>query len=135
MKMDVAKLNFHLLITNIATGEIGYYQLLNDEIVIGRDPKAHLCIQDRSVSVKHCSLRVIIDTATWILIKDLGSTNGTLLNGSPLLQEEVFTLKDVIEIGNSSIRLSSKGGKKMPAPAISKVKLPGTVSIHTVSQK
>src|SRR5215472_1405514 len=56
--------------------------LLGDEdVVIGRDIAATVCINSRSVSRQHCIVRREGDQ---YLIRDLGSRNGTLVNGLPV---------------------------------------------------
>lgn len=58
--------------------------LLGDEdAVIGRDIAATVCINSRSVSRKHCIVRRDGDQ---YLIRDLGSRNGTLVNGLPITE-------------------------------------------------
>jgi transcriptional regulator with GAF, ATPase, and Fis domain len=53
------------------------------EAVIGRDVAATVCINSRSVSRRHCSVRRDGDQ---YLIRDLGSRNGTLVNGLPVTE-------------------------------------------------
>jgi hypothetical protein len=48
------------------------------ELILGRDPKASVRIDDSSVSRRHALLRVGPEAAT---IEDLGSKNGTFVNG------------------------------------------------------
>ena len=48
------------------------------EWILGRDPKASVRIDDSTVSRRHALLRVAAEAAT---IEDLGSKNGTLVNG------------------------------------------------------
>jgi Nif-specific regulatory protein len=54
--------------------------LLEDEATIGRDISATVCINSRAASRRHCILRRDGDQ---YLIRDLGSRNGTLVNGLP----------------------------------------------------
>jgi Nif-specific regulatory protein len=57
---------------------------LNDEVtVIGRDVTATVCINSRSASRRHCAVRRDGDQ---YLIRDLGSSNGTLVNGLPVTE-------------------------------------------------
>ena len=58
--------------------------LLGDEdAVIGRDIAAAVCINSRAVSRKHCIVRRDGDQ---YLVRDLGSRNGTLVNGLPITE-------------------------------------------------
>jgi pSer/pThr/pTyr-binding forkhead associated (FHA) protein len=55
------------------------------EIVIGRRPSCDLRLDFENVSGKHCTLRFI--NGIW-MVRDLGSTNGTTVNGSLLASEQ-----------------------------------------------
>jgi pSer/pThr/pTyr-binding forkhead associated (FHA) protein len=46
--------------------------------VIGRDPKADICIEDRNISRQHCSVAAV---PGGVRVQDLGSTNGTFVGG------------------------------------------------------
>ena len=57
---------------------------LDDEVtVIGRDAAATVCVKSRSASRRHCEVRR--DRGQY-LIRDLGSSNGTLVNGLPVTE-------------------------------------------------
>jgi transcriptional regulator with GAF, ATPase, and Fis domain len=57
---------------------------LDDEVtVIGRDVAATVCITNRSASRRHCAVRRDGDQ---YLLRDLGSRNGTLVNGLPVTE-------------------------------------------------
>ena len=47
-----------------------------DPVVVGRDEGAHVRFDDPEVSALHCELRA---TTEGIVLKDLGSTNGTFI--------------------------------------------------------
>jgi len=57
------------------------FPLGDEDVVIGRDAAATVCINSRAVSRQHCSIRRDGDQ---YLIRDLGSRNGTLVNGLPV---------------------------------------------------
>jgi pSer/pThr/pTyr-binding forkhead associated (FHA) protein len=61
--------------THFAPEEI---QLDRLPVVIGRSPDAGLCLADRWASRHHCSLE---ERDGSLLVRDLGSRNGTLING------------------------------------------------------
>ena len=67
--------------------------LESEEFVIGRDPLCDLSVSNRQISRYHARIR---KTADGYLIEDLGSKNGTHLNGARL--DEFALLQDGDEI-------------------------------------
>lgn len=67
-------------------------------VVIGRLRECDICLADANVSRQHAE---IVRTGESWSVRDLGSTNGTSLNGRPLTAEEVEELHDgdTIDIG------------------------------------
>lgn len=61
-------------------------QLTGDEISIGRSRKAGIPLLLDIVSRRHC--RLIHEDGRWF-VEDLGSSNGTLLNGKSIERGEV----------------------------------------------
>jgi two-component system cell cycle response regulator len=72
-------------------------------IVIGRSSKAEIQIDLESVSRNHCK---IINTGKNILLRDLGSTNGTYVNDE-LVDEYVLKDGDLIKIGRCIFKFLS----------------------------
>jgi pSer/pThr/pTyr-binding forkhead associated (FHA) protein len=66
------------------------------EFVIGRGPECHLRPNSDWVSRQHCILRVGKDD---VHIRDLGSTNGTLVNGVRVVGERRLDPGDNVQIG------------------------------------
>src|SRR5437870_4739332 len=60
------------------------------EFVFGRGPECHVRPNSELVSRQHCML--LVKPNGGLSIRDLGSANGTLVNGSRILDE--FSLKD-----------------------------------------
>jgi diguanylate cyclase (GGDEF)-like protein len=71
------------------------YNVDEDTIIIGRSSKANIQIDQESVSRNHCKL---INTGKTIMLRDLGSTNGTYVNDE-LVDEYVLRDGDFIKIG------------------------------------
>ena len=63
--------------------------------VIGRDPGCDIVIPDRQVSRRHASLRRLADGFELV---DLGSKNGTHLNGSPVQGPQRLQDGDLIQV-------------------------------------
>lgn len=70
------------------------------ELVIGRGPAADLALDDPAVSRRHASLKAEGNTA---VIEDLGSRNGTLVNGNPVEQRSRVSDGDVIQLGDRCV--------------------------------
>jgi pSer/pThr/pTyr-binding forkhead associated (FHA) protein len=66
------------------------------EFVFGRGPECHLRPNSEWVSRQHCLLRVGANTVS---IRDLGSTNGTLVNGDRVVGERTLTSGDKLQLG------------------------------------
>ncbi len=59
---------------------------LKGKVLVGRQPPANILLDDDSVSRRHAELEA---TSAGVTVRDLGSANGTLLNGEPLDQTPV----------------------------------------------
>ncbi len=72
-------------------------------VFIGRRDVNDVVLTFPFVSGRHCRL---IEHGERLLVEDLGSTNGTLVNGEPLPAQTPHTLRpeDVIQIGTVEIR-------------------------------
>ncbi len=76
---------------------------LEDEpIVIGRAPSATATVDDAYVSDEHAEIGPHPDG--W-QIRDLGSTNGTFLNGAKVIQALVLSAGDQIRIGKTRVEV------------------------------
>ncbi len=75
------------------------FPLPGGDVSIGRDPANQLCISDKSLSRRHC---LIAGSGEKFVVRDLGSRNGTLLNGVPV-EEEPLRHGDQISVGESVV--------------------------------
>ncbi|MBN1879816.1 FliM/FliN family flagellar motor switch protein [bacterium] len=72
-------------------------RLHHDDIaIIGRSPKAGICLKDGRISGAHCCL--IVDGIGRISLMDLGSANGTWLDEKKLLPFEKYYINDKSKI-------------------------------------
>jgi pSer/pThr/pTyr-binding forkhead associated (FHA) protein len=70
--------------------------------MIGRAPSNDIIIGDPATSGRHCRIE-LRQGEYWI--SDLGSTNGTLVNGEPIIDKQLAH-GDVISIGQNTIRFT-----------------------------
>jgi len=68
-------------------------------VTIGRAASADACVEDPSVSALHCELR---GTAKGVLLRDLGSTNGTLV-GQVAVAEALLVGHCTIRVGGTDL--------------------------------
>jgi predicted component of type VI protein secretion system len=77
----------------------------------GRQDDCHLRIRSSQVSRKHCEL---FEKHGLLLVKDLGSSNGTFVNGKKIDGQRVMEPGDELAIGPITFRVEKIG---QPAPA------------------
>lgn len=82
------------------------YELARDVIIVGRSSKANLQLDNQVLSRQHAQLRRDALDQWWI--KDLGSRNGTRVNGVALTREIQLGHDDKITIGPYTLRFRSK---------------------------
>ena len=68
-----------------------------DETVVGRRPESNVVLAGTSVSGRHCMIR---RDGFRYFIRDLGSTNGTRLNGREVNLEMRLRPKDILQVGS-----------------------------------
>lgn len=76
------------------------YSLEGDQLVIGRDSSSGIAINDAEVSRKHARLNF---QGGKYVIEDLGSTNGTFVNGQRLASAVVLKSGDVVSLGEQIV--------------------------------
>jgi len=81
--------------------------LLKPEIVVGRRPSCDICLDFTNVSGKHCMLRFVNNV--WH-VRDLGSTNGTSINGLQLSSEHSLMPDDELGIGTHYFAIEYEPG-------------------------
>ena len=80
-----------------------------DPVVIGRDPGAQLVLDDPEVSSMHCELRAVDEG---ILVRDLGSTNGTFALGLRVREAIVSSITE-LSIGRARIVIEPHASQKV----------------------
>ena len=90
------------------------YLLMTDSITIGRDPMADISLNDPEVSRQHVQLT---QTTSGYVLEDLGSTNGTFIDGEKLAPETPISLESgqTVSMG-SGVTLLYETVKPEPEP-------------------
>lgn len=85
--------------------DLGRYIHCDRPIVIGRDARVDLSLSDGSISRAHCSVERDSDTGDYVVV-DLGSTNGTQVNGVRVAGRMPLCAGDKIFLGASVVRFA-----------------------------
>jgi pSer/pThr/pTyr-binding forkhead associated (FHA) protein len=72
---------------------------------VGRDPSAGIVIEDAEASRRHASLLVEGEIVT---VEDLGSTNGSFLNGKRLAESSELATGDKLRVGTTVFELKAE---------------------------
>jgi hypothetical protein len=77
----------------------GRIHIETEPVVIGRMPECAVVLSDPNVSRRHAEVVRVNDA---FVVRDLGSTNGTKLNGAPI-REGYLTTGDNITVGSTTL--------------------------------
>jgi DNA-binding NtrC family response regulator len=91
------------------TPEGGQFTIDVDPLVVGRDPGATIVVADPEVSALHCELRAVSEG---ILVRDLGSTNGTYL-GPVRVREAIVATPSELSIGRSKVLIEPQAKRRV----------------------
>jgi len=75
------------------------YDVPDGDVTIGRDKSVEIPVEDRTLSRRHC--RIYLGADGW-RVTDLGSRNGTFLNGAPILDDRIEA-GETVELGETKI--------------------------------
>jgi predicted component of type VI protein secretion system len=86
----------------VAGKAVGMSILVEDELLIGRHAEgAGRLADDDEISRSHA--RVTLDASGFYAIEDLGSTNGTFVNGLRISVPQTLAVGDTIELGGTTL--------------------------------
>lgn len=91
-----------------------FYRLVSPRTRIGRDRRNQIVLEN-DVFVSRLHAFITFEEGTY-WVEDTGSTNGTKLNGSYILEREPLTSGDVLTIGKSDflVQLPAPVSQEMP---------------------
>ncbi len=73
-------------------------------VTVGRLPDCTVPVNDSNVSRRHCEVRPV---STGYLVADLGSTNGTKVNGLRIQGEQTLEDGDIVSVGSTHLRFEA----------------------------
>jgi EmrB/QacA subfamily drug resistance transporter len=114
----------HRRLTAVAGQDSGRAWDLAGRTVIGRDPDAEIFISDTEASRRHA---LLTDERGAMFIEDLGSTNGTWLNGERIQGRRPLADADEVQIGMTRFRLQPLTARESPSQ-VSRIARPPAVS-------
>lgn len=87
------------------------FEVVKDMIVVGRQEECDLRLDHKSVSKAHC---VLVKTDGLLVLRDLGSTNGTRVNGARVRRAALLP-NDKVSFANCQFKVHV-GPKEAPVP-------------------
>jgi predicted component of type VI protein secretion system len=99
---------------------------------VGRQEGCQLRIVSAQVSRRHC---LLYEQGGQLMVKDLGSANGTIVNGKKIDEPQALAAGDVLTLGPVKLRVEKLGAAptvaKAPSPAAA---APGTDDLTVVNE-
>jgi pSer/pThr/pTyr-binding forkhead associated (FHA) protein len=90
------------LVVHTPNGRPVVVPLRGHGVILGRGPSADINLDDVYVSDEHAE--VLPDDGSWS-VRDLGSTNGTFLNGAKVTRPTPLTVGDQVRVGKTRIEV------------------------------
>jgi predicted component of type VI protein secretion system len=89
------------------------YPLTKERTTIGRKPHNDIVIDNLAISGEHAMIMTILNDS---FLEDLGSTNGTLVNGQPI-KKHFLQNNDVVELGKYKLKYVTEATAAQASPA------------------
>jgi hypothetical protein len=128
------------LIASVEGVEIMRVSLKKPKTTLGRKRHNDIVFDNMVVSGEHCVFE--LQGASDVYVDDLGSTNGTYLNGHMIRSRELLRDKDAIGVGNFRVEFVAKDAGKLRAAAdntrtmsLDSIGFPGTGGVRLACLK
>ena len=89
------------------------YPLTKERTTLGRKPHNDIVIDNLAISGEHAMIMTILNDS---FLEDLGSTNGTLVNGQPI-KKHFLQNNDVVELGKYKLKYATEASAAQASPA------------------
>ncbi len=99
-------------------GQARTFELGDSEVFIGRLPECEVQLVSNMVSRKHAR---VFRQGSEFFVEDLGSGNGTFVNGQKIAQTHRLRTNDRLKFGPVLVRFESDGEEVDPSPSVSRV--------------
>jgi pSer/pThr/pTyr-binding forkhead associated (FHA) protein len=99
------------------------------EYYFGRGAECHIQPNSELVSRQHCLLRV---TAEHISVRDLGSRNGTLVNGKRVMEERPLVHGDQLQVGPLVFEIHVDESVPLSSPSLPETSSPLAPTIPNI---
>ncbi len=87
-------------------------------VKLGRDPACAIAFDVSSVSREHAQIEIDPSDARYLVIRDLGSTNKTFLNGSEITETVRLNVNDRVKLGRSGPEIQVDMDPRPPAATV-----------------
>lgn len=96
-----------LVVVQGSEADLGAHARVDRRVVIGRDPLVELPLSDARASKQHAAVELVEGfMSSRYEIRDLGSTNGTLVNGKPVKSSRKLKDGDKITVAGTVLRFT-----------------------------
>ncbi|MCU0708243.1 MAG: FHA domain-containing protein [Pirellula sp.] len=127
-------MQYRLSLVSIERSVGGQSWTLNLPVNVGRNSELPVCIDDDSISRSHCQLYLSADET--LMVRDLGSMNGTYVNGTRIRQAHSLVPGDELQLGSVTFRIDytsdTDPGPAMAQRTTTRVSTASTQKIQTV---
>lgn len=81
-----------------------------EPVIVGRDPNAGLTLSSPDVSRRHCKVELV---AGEIFVTDMGSTNGTYVDGTKVSDTTLLPDGSTLEVGRQVLKLERRSSREI----------------------